>query len=114
MAFEGVFIEPLSGSRPFTDPLGFRGLAIEYPTGLRFIKVTDFRGFPISDVLVTVQNTGGDYSALTDSLGIAAVQIDVSGTKTIKLKQNKTNKSFSYTYASEGLTNTVVLQPRLL
>lgn len=114
MAFEGIFIEQPQGPRSLVFPVGFKGIALEYPSGLRFIRVTDFRGIPISGCLVTVQNTSGDYSAITDSLGIAAVEIDVSGTKTILLLKNKTRSSFSYTFSSESITKTVILQPRLL
>lgn len=111
--FEGfVFTTGISGwKRP---ALAFEGFLIEWPTNFRFLIITDFRGNPVTGVTVTVQNTGGDYTAVTDTLGIAPVQIDIAGTKTIRLSQNKTFSSFSYTYASESLTRTVVFLPRLL
>ena len=114
MSFTGILIEQSTGSRAYTYPSGFRGISLEYPSGIRFIKVTDYRGNPLSGVAVTVQNAGGDYTNTTDLTGIAAVEIDVAGTVTILLQKNKTNGSLSYTYASEGLNKEVVLQPRLL
>lgn len=114
MSLKGIFIEQSTGSRAYTAPSGFVGISLEYPTGIRFIRVTDFRGNPIAGCLVTVQNSGGDYSQTTDALGNAAVEIDVSGTKTILLKKDKTNGSFTYTYASELPSRTVIFQPPLL
>lgn len=114
MSFAGISVEQSTGARSYTSPFGFRGISLEYPSGLRFIKITDFRGNPVSGVTVTVQDTGGDYTQTTDSLGIAAVEIDIAGTLTILLQKNKTSASFSYTYASESLTRTVVFMPRLL
>lgn len=114
MSLTGILIEQSTGQRSYTFPSGFRGISLEYPSGIRFIKVTDYRGTPLAGCLVTVENVGGDYSQTTDALGNAALEIDVAGTVTIRLLKNKTNKVISYTYASEGLTRTVVLQPPLL
>lgn len=114
MSFLGIVTEKSKGVRSYIYPFGFRGFTLEYPAGNRFIKVTDYRGTPISGCVVTVLNTGGNYSETTDLLGIANVQIDVAGTKTIKILKDKTNKSFSYTYASEVLTRVVVIQPPLM
>lgn len=114
MSFTGILVEQSTGSRAYTYPSGFRGISLEYPSGIRFIKVTDYRGTPLVGCLVTVENAGGDYTQATDALGNAAVEIDVAGTVTIRLQKDKTNRSFSYTYASESITKVVVLQPRLL
>lgn len=113
LGFEGLIYSPLieGWKRP---AVAFEGLLVAFKETVRFIKVTDFRGTPIEGCSVTVQNTAGDYTQTTDSLGIAAVEIDVAGTKTIRLRKDKTNKSITYTYASESLTKTIVLQPRLL
>ena len=113
-AFNGILIEQSSGASVYTFPFGFRGIILEYPTGIRFIKVTDYRGTPLQEATVIVHNSGGDYEQVTDELGIAAVEIDVAGTVTIDLKKNLTNKAISYTYSSESLTKNVILQPRLL
>lgn len=113
LGFEGVILS--AGATGFKRPaVAFEGLIIAFKSTDRFIKITDFRGNPVTGVTVTVENTGGDFSAVTDALGTAAVQVDTTGTKTIRLAQNKTFSSFSYTYASESLTKTVVFMPRLL
>jgi hypothetical protein len=103
-----------SGQRTYTFPFGLRSIISTYPTNIRFIKVTDYRGIPLAGCLVTVENSGADYSQTTDSLGNAAVEIDVVGTVTIRLQKDKTRKSISYTYAGESLTKTVILQPPLM
>lgn len=111
--FEGFILT--QGATGYKRPaVAFEGFIIEWSTVIRFIRITDYRGIPVSGVTVTVQNTGGDYSAVTNSDGLAPVEIDIAGTKTILLNQHKTNNSFSYTYASESLTRTVVFMPRLM
>jgi hypothetical protein len=113
LGFEGfVFTEGASGFRRF--PVGFEGFTLEFSEQNRFIQVTDFRGNPLAGAQVTVQNTGGDFTQFTDILGIASVVVDVSGTKTVLLKKDKTNLSSTFTYSTDPLTKVIVLQPRLL
>lgn len=114
MSFKGIITDQSTGQRSFTAPLGFRGITLEYPLGLRFIKVTDFRGTPISGAVVTVKNTAADYIQTTNETGIAAVEVDISGTKTVLLKKDKTNLSITFTFSTDPLTKVIVLQPRLL
>ena len=92
----------------------FKGIIISYDTDVRLIKVTDWRGSPLENCLVTVQNSGGDFIANTDDSGIASVEVDVAGSVNVICQKNLTNKSITYTYASEGYTKTIVLQPPIM
>jgi hypothetical protein len=114
MGVNKLILESPNGVRPNTFAFGFRGLLIEYSTGVRFIKVTDFRGNPLSGAVVTVENSGGDYSQTTDLLGFAELQIDLTGTKVVKILKNKTNLTTSFTYSTDPITKTVIIQPRIV
>ena len=116
IGFEGLYLDlierRLLGFNP--EKIGFEGIILSVLDTDRFLKITDFRGNPVNGAVVTVQNTGGDFTTISDSTGFAMVQVDIAGTKTIRLQKNKTSASFTYTYASESLTRTVVFMPRLL
>lgn len=112
IGFEGIL--SVEKTPQANDPLGFRGILYTYSETERFIKITDFRKRPINGVKVTAQNSGGAVAAITGLDGIAALEIDQSGSISILIEKDKTFKSISYTYASESLVKEVILQPRLL
>lgn len=106
-----VYIE----SNPYPrEPTAFEGFVFSFSPAERFIKVTDFRGRPLSGAVVTAKNLAGDVSDTTGEDGIAAVAIQPSGTTEIVILKEKTFRTYSYTFASEASLITLILQPRIL
>lgn len=110
MSFEGLSIEKSIGRRPYLNPVGFRGISIETPINVRYIKVVDFRGNPFPNTQITLHNSGGDFVAIGNQNGIIEILPDVVGTLLFDLKQYKTEqKDYEYIYANEFQTKTVIL-----
>ena len=86
-SFAGIVQEQSVGRRAYTFPAGFRGIIQEIPTTVRFIKVTDYKGVPLSNVQVTVNNTGGSITTITNQDGQAEILPDVATNITVDLKQ---------------------------
>jgi hypothetical protein len=86
-SFSGIVQEQSVGRRSYTFPSGFRGIIQEIPTTVRFIKVTDYKGVPLSNVQVKVNNSGGALTTITNQDGQAEILPDVGTAITIDLKQ---------------------------
>jgi hypothetical protein len=86
-SFSGIVQEQSVGRRAYTFPSGFRGIIQEIPTTLRFIKVTDFKGVPLANVEVKVNNPGGVLFSTTNQEGQAEIFPDAATAITIDLKQ---------------------------
>lgn len=114
--FSGLFFDLIEKRilQKDVEKLGFNGLIFSIQESDRFIKISDFRGNPIAGASVKVKNIAGDQDYTTDSNGFCMIFPDTTGTKTIEIQKNKTSKSVSYTYASERLSKTVILQPPLM
>jgi hypothetical protein len=105
----------LAEAEPFPRiPTAFEGFVFSFDPSERFIKVTDFRGRPLSGAVVTAKNLAGDVSDTTGEDGIATVAIQPSGTTEIVILKEKTFRTYSYTFASEDSLITLILQPRIL
>jgi hypothetical protein len=108
--FAGISQELSSGRRPYTFPTGFRAIIQEFPDSLRFIKVTDYKGVPLSNVQVTVNNTGGSVTTTTDQDGNAEIIPDLSTPITIDLKQYSMElNSISYNTDTDPEVRTIIL-----
>lgn len=110
LGFEGIIItDYITGYR--RPAVAFEGLVISYIVTSRFIQVVDYRNIPLPNTKITVHNTGGDFIAFTNDIGIAEIVPDTSGTILIDIEQYKTKEDgFSYTYASESVTKTIKVQ----
>lgn len=83
----GIVQEQSVGRRAYTFPAGFRGIIQEIPTTVRSIKVTDYKGVPLANVQVKVNNSGGALITMTDQDGQAEILPDVATVITVDLKQ---------------------------
>lgn len=112
MSFKGISFEQSSGARSVTFPIGFRGISIETPVNIRFIKVCDYRGVPYVNAKIILYNAGGlTLESFTNEQGIAQIVPDQVGTVTFDIEQQKTiERGIPYTFANEGITKTVVIQ----
>lgn len=111
MSFRGISFEQSTRERSITFPVGFRGISFETPANIRFLKVCDFRGIPMPNATVIFYNSGGSITSMTNESGIAQIQPDTVGTVLFDVIQHKTiQKNFSYTFASEGITKTIIIQ----
>lgn len=109
-SFSGILQERSSGPRPYTRPWGFRGIVQEYVDGIRFIKVTDFKGVPLTNVSVTVHNTGGDSITMTNQDGVAEIVPDVATALLIDLKQYSMELTgVAYNTTTSPMITTIIL-----
>jgi len=108
--FKGISQEQSAGRRSFTFPTGFRAIVQEFADNTRFIRVTDFKGIPLSNVQVKVNNSAGSLTTTTSQDGIAEILPDAGGTVTIDLKQFSMDLvGVFYTTNSEPRTRSIVL-----
>lgn len=108
--FAAISQENSVGRRSFTNPTGFRGISQELATNVRFIRVTDFKGIPLLGVFVTVNNTGGSVTTITDSNGLAEIIPDVATNITINLRQYSMNENgITYNTTTSPLVRTIIL-----
>lgn len=109
-SFAGIVHEQSAVRRPYTAPTGFRAIIQEYPTNLRFIKVTDYKGVPLANVAVKVNNIGGSVTTFTNSDGIAEIVPDVATNITIDLKQYSMELiGTAYNTTTSPTTRTLIL-----
>lgn len=112
MGMQGISLEESTGRRSFTNPYGFRGISFELPENLRFIRVTDFQGFVLANVEVTVNNTGGAQVSITDNEGFCEITPELATNITIDIKQFQTErKGIAYNTNTAPSTLTLVLEP---
>ena len=108
-AFSGIVQEQGSGRRAYTSPWGFRGIVQEFPDDVRFIRVTDFKGVPLANVAVTVNNTV-PVTTITNQDGIAEIVPDVASDITIDLKQYSMElQGTAYNTTTAATTTTIIL-----
>ena len=108
--FSGISQEQSSGRRSFTFPTGFRAIVQEFADNIKFIRVTDFKGIPLSNVQVKLNNTAGPLITITNQNGIAEIVPDVGQTITIDLKQFSMDLvGVSYTTDTEPRTRSIIL-----
>lgn len=108
-AFKGIVQEQSSGRRAYTFPWGFRGIVQEFPDDVRFIKVTDFKGVPLANVAVTVNNTV-PVTTITNQDGIAEIVPDVGSDITIDLLQYSMGLTgVPYNTTTAAPTTTIIL-----
>jgi hypothetical protein len=108
--FAGISQQQSFGRRPYTFSIGFRSILQEYPDTLRFIKVTDFKGVPLQNVSVTVHNTGGDSTTVTDQGGVAEITPDVGINVTVDLRQYSiVRNGITYNTTTSPFTRTLIL-----
>jgi len=108
--FAGILQEQSIVRRPYTFQIGFLSIIQEIPETTRFIKVTDFKGVPMQGVSVTVHNTGGDTTTITNQDGQAEIEPDLATSILIDLKQYSTElKDVSYNTTVDGIVKTVIL-----
>lgn len=108
--FAGISQQQSLGRRPYTFSIGFRSILQEYPDTLRFIKVTDFKGVPMQNVSVTVHNTGGDSTTVTNQDGVAEITPDVGVGILLDVRQYYTElKNITYNTSIDPRIKTIIL-----
>lgn len=108
--FAAISQEQSTGRRPYTAPVGFRAIVQEVPTTVRFIKVTDYKGVPLSNVAVKVNNGGGPSTTLTNQDGIAEILPDIGSSITIDLKQYSMELTgVAYNTTTDPVVKSVIL-----
>ena len=109
-SFAGIAHEQSTGRRPYTAPTGFRAIIQEYPTNLRFIKVTDYKGVPLANVAVKVNNTGGSVTTFTNADGVAEIVPEVGVNITVDLQQYSMELiGTAYNTTTDPTTKTIIL-----
>jgi hypothetical protein len=110
--FKGLEIQMPTEQRPYTSPRGFRGITYVLPNNVRFIRVTDFQGFPLPGTAVIVNNTGSAEVSITDSNGLCEIIPDTAQNITIDLQQHQTvRKGIPYNTTVQGITTVLILEP---
>lgn len=108
--FAGILEQNALGRRAYVYPIGFRSILEVYQDNLRFIKVTDFKGVPMQNVSVTVNNTGGATTTITNQDGVAEIVPDVATSITIDIKQYSTERNgITYNTTTDPVTKILVL-----
>lgn len=94
MAYAGIYYEEASNSPVVRVKSGYGGLWYELPADFIPVKVVDYQGIGIPNVLVTAKNLGGDFATRTDDLGNTAIQIDADAN--IELQKDQQSMTFEY------------------
>ncbi|GHB44292.1 hypothetical protein [Mongoliitalea lutea] len=94
-------------------PIGFEGFIIAYSEQEIFLKVQDFRGFPIRNAVVQV-NEPDRPPAFTDSSGLVALLLDEVNPSQIRITKNKSFIDLTYNPLTAPKLKTVVFQPTLM
>ena len=91
--FKGVFLDLIEKRLLDFNPekSGFTGIILSYDPNARFVKVEDFRGNPLANTQVRVNNTV-PTTYTTDSNGIAEIFIDTGATVTVDVTHYKYSK----------------------
>lgn len=113
-SIKGITNQNSSDRRSVTFPWGFRCLTQELNAEIRFIRVTNFRGIPLSNCLVTVNNPGDPLTTTTDNQGLTEILPNVSQNLTVDLKQYSTElKGVPYNTDTDPLIKTIILDTKI-